>query len=124
MPILITIVSFSALIVLHELGHYGVARLFGMRVVRFSLGFGPALLRWRRGETEWQLAAIPMGGFVQIDGMGLRADDAGPEDERAFRNKPVWQRILVLFAGPGMNWVLGAFFVFFAAATVGIERID
>lgn len=121
MTYLVTILSLSLLIILHELGHYAVARLFGMRVLRFSLGFGPALLKKRFGETEYQLAAVPLGGYVQIDGMGPKLDDE-PEDERAFRNKPVWQRVAVIFAGPATNWLLAAFFIFVLAVTVGFSQ--
>jgi regulator of sigma E protease len=116
-----TVVGISLLIVLHELGHFGVARLCGMRVLRFSIGFGPSLLSRRFGETLWQVAIFPLGGYVHIDGMGPR-EEAEADDGRSFRAKPVWQRMLVIFAGPAMNWVLAATFIFLLASTVGAPR--
>ena len=89
---LLTIAGISFVIVLHELGHYLVARACRMRVLRFSLGFGPRLWERRFGETRWQVAALPIGGFVQIQGMGPADPDGPPEDARSFRNRPRWQR--------------------------------
>ncbi|MEZ4270531.1 MAG: site-2 protease family protein [Myxococcota bacterium] len=86
---LIAVVGLSALIVLHELGHFLLARLFGMRVERFSIGFGPALLKRRFGATVWQLAAFPLGGYVQIHGMGPPAENERPG---AFATSRFWQR--------------------------------
>ncbi len=124
MAVLVTILGISLLILFHELGHYLVARACGMRVLRFSIGFGPRLLGFQIGETMWQLAAVPLGGFVQIDGMGPREPDAPVADERCFRNRPSWQRALVLAAGPSMNWLLAVFFVAVLAYTVGFVRYD
>jgi len=118
------ILGVSFLIVLHELGHYLLARIWGMRVVRFSVGFGPSLLKRRFGETEWQIAAVPLGGFVQIDGMGPAAEGDPPPDERSFRNKPVWQRLSVIAAGPVMNWLLAAIFIMVLAGTIGLNRVN
>ncbi len=118
------ILGVSLLIVLHELGHYLLARVWRMRVLRFSVGFGPTLIKRRFGETEWQIAAVPLGGFVQIDGMGPAAEGDPPPDERSFRNKPVWQRLTVIAAGPVTNWLLAAVFIMVLAATVGLNRAD
>jgi regulator of sigma E protease len=85
MSIVLTIVGISLLIVLHELGHFGVARAFDMRVSRFSLGFGPTVWKKQFGETTWQLAAVPLGGYVLIDGMGPaeEGEDEAPLDPRS-----------------------------------------
>lgn len=123
MALLPTILGLSLLIILHELGHFLVARLFGMRVLRFSIGFGPRLWSAQVGETKWQIAALPLGGFVQIDGMGP-PDPETPEDARSFRNKPGWQRALVLFAGPAFNWLLAVFFIIALAGTLGLANPD
>lgn len=120
---LLTILGVSLLIVLHEYGHYGVARAFNMRVLRFSVGFGPVLFQRKRGETTWQIAAFPFGGFVQVDGMGMRDDDV-VDDERNYRNKPTWQRSLVVLAGPAVNWLLAAAFVASLGMTAGIASPD
>jgi len=119
----IAIVGISILIVLHEAGHFAVARLFGLRVLRFSIGFGPALVSRRIGETIWQVAAVPLGGYVQIAGMGPREADE-PENSKSFRGRPAWQRALILFAGPAANWLLAAVFLAVSAWTVGIARHD
>ncbi len=116
---LVAIAAIGVLIIVHEMGHYFVAKWCGMRVERFSIGFGPAILSWRRSGTLFQLAPIPFGGFVEIRGMNI-AEDVDPDDTHAYPNRPAWQRFLTIFAGPGTNY-LAAFllgFVLFAAAGV------
>ncbi|HXH82216.1 MAG TPA: RIP metalloprotease RseP [Candidatus Tectomicrobia bacterium] len=111
-----TIVSFvvviGILILIHELGHFFVARWTGVGVERFSIGFGPVLLRWRGKETEYCLSAIPMGGYVKMLGEENPLEGGAgaiPHDPRkAFALKPLWARFLIVFAGPGMNLVLAA----------------
>jgi regulator of sigma E protease len=103
--ILGAILGLGLLIVVHEAGHFVVARLCGMRVERFSIGFGPGILRWRsKAGTLFQVAPIPFGGFVEIKGMAI-AEDVEPDDRAAYPNRPVWQRIATIFAGPGTNWL-------------------
>jgi regulator of sigma E protease len=109
-----TIVAFVAvlgiLILIHEWGHFIVARLSGVGVERFSIGFGPVLWRFKGKETEYCLSAIPMGGYVKMmgdDENPLEGGKTGTMDPaRAFNLKPLWVRFLVVFAGPGMNFVL------------------
>jgi regulator of sigma E protease len=104
------VVVICALILIHEWGHFVVARLSGVGVERFSIGFGPVLWRFKGKETEYCLSAIPMGGYVKMVGddenplEGGRTDSVDPK--RAFNLKPVWVRFLIVFAGPGMNFVL------------------
>jgi regulator of sigma E protease len=98
--------GFSALIILHELGHFTAAKAVGMRVERFSLFFGRTRLRWQRGETEYGIGWVPLGGFVKITGMNP-AEEIPPEVEhRAYYRQPVWKRIFVISAGPAVNIVL------------------
>ena len=131
MATLQTIIGISLLIILHEAGHYLVARWSGMRVLRFSVGFGPALFKRKVGETVWQIAAIPLGGFVQIDGMGPQLDEKGepiPRDQikvdpRSYLSRPLYQRILVIFAGPAANWLIAALCIMVALAA-GYGRPD
>lgn len=99
--ILIAILGFNVLIVVHELGHFLVARLSGMRVLKFSVGFGPALLKVQGKDTLYQLAAIPVGGFVQIAGMTEKDWSEG-----SYLTRPLWQRGLTVFAGPLFNFLL------------------
>ena len=111
-----TLAGISLLIALHELGHLGAAVALGMQVLRYSLGFGPSLIARRAGGIIWQVAAIPMGGFVQVAGMGPEMDEASdaaqndvvpPVDPaRSYRHRPRWQRALVVAAGPATNWLL------------------
>ena len=103
---LLAFLGFAALIILHELGHFAAAKAVGMRVERFSLFFPPLLGRVRRGETEYAVGAIPLGGYVKITGMNP-AEEIPPEVEhRAYFRQPVWKRIVVISAGPLVNLVL------------------
>jgi regulator of sigma E protease len=122
-----TIVSFvvviGVLILIHELGHFLVARWAGVGVERFSIGFGPVLLRWRGKETEYCLSAIPMGGYVKMMGEENPLEGGGGETydkAKAFALKPIWKRFLIVFAGPGMNFVLAA--VIFALVLAAMGR--
>ncbi len=97
--------ALGLLIIFHEFGHFWVARRTGMRVERFSVGFGPVVTSFRRGETEFVLSAVPLGGYVKIAGMAPEDEiDAG--DRRNYANRPAWQRLLVIGAGPAANYVL------------------
>jgi regulator of sigma E protease len=103
---LLAFLGFAALIILHELGHFAAAKAVGMRVERFSLFFPPLLARVRRGETEYAVGAIPLGGYVKITGMNP-AEEIPPEvAHRAYYRQPVWKRIVVIAAGPAVNIVL------------------
>ena len=116
------IVVIGVLILVHEFGHFFVARLTGVGVERFSIGFGPVLLRWRGRETEYCLSVIPMGGYVKMMGeeSPLEGGAALPYDPaKAFALKPLWARFLIVFAGPGMNFVLAAVIFTIVLATVG-----
>lgn len=93
----------------HEAGHMGTAKAFGMKVTRYFVGFGPTLWSFRRGETEYGVKAIPLGGFVKIVGMTPQEDDVEPEDEpRAMWRFPVWKRTVVLTAGSVTHFILAA----------------
>jgi regulator of sigma E protease len=98
--------GFAALIVLHEAGHFAAAKAVGMRVERFSLFFPPMLAKVRRGETEYGIGAIPLGGYVKITGMSPNEDIPPELLPRAYYNQPVWKRIVVISAGPAVNIVL------------------
>lgn len=104
MSVLFAIVGLGALIVVHELGHMLVARGLGMRVEKFSVGFGPALLRWRGKRTVYQLAAVPLGGFVHIAGMNPH--EPLPEgDPGSYANKSPGARFATILAGPLTNYL-------------------
>jgi regulator of sigma E protease len=94
----------GVLIFVHELGHFLAARFHGVRVITFSLGFGPKLLKFTRGDTEYCVSAVPLGGYVKMAGENPDDPRAGQPDE--FLSKTKWQRFQILFAGPLMNIVL------------------
>lgn len=98
--------GFIALIILHEMGHFFAAKAVGMRVERFSLFFPPLLWRRKRGETEYALGAVPLGGYVKITGMSPHEDIPPEEAHRAYYRQKVWKRIVVILAGPLVNIVL------------------
>jgi regulator of sigma E protease len=121
-----TVVSFviviGILILIHVLGHFFVARWTGVGVERFSIGFGPVLLRWRGKETEYALSAIPMGGYVKMMGEESPLEGGAQPDydpAKAFALKPLWARFLIVFAGPAMNLVLAAVIFAVVLATLG-----
>jgi regulator of sigma E protease len=115
MNLLVTVVAFllaiGILVTIHELGHYWAARWCDVKILRFSLGFGRPLILRRRGpdQTEWVIAALPLGGYVK---MADERDESVATDERAraFNNKSVWQRIFIVAAGPAANFLLAALF--------------
>jgi regulator of sigma E protease len=118
--VVIAIILLGILIVIHEGGHFLVARLSGMRVDRFSIGFGPAIFKFQRGETTYQLSVIPLGGFVQIAGLNPGEEGLAEDDPRSYVNRPVYQRLLTIFAGPGTNYVFAALLMAFIFVVWGV----
>ena len=118
------VLAVGILVTIHELGHYWVARWCDVKILRFSVGFGRALWMKKAGpdQTEWVLAILPLGGYVKMaderDGSAGLADKA-----RAFNNKTVWQRIMIVLAGPAANFILAAFLYWglFVSGTPGIK---
>jgi len=116
------ILLLGGLILVHEAGHFVMAKAMGVKVLVFSIGFGPSLIKWRRGDTEYRIAAVPLGGFVKM--FGDEVGEEFPKDEapkiygvtagrfvivdadRAFNSKPLWRRTLIVLAGPVSNLVL------------------
>jgi membrane-associated protease RseP (regulator of RpoE activity) len=116
MGIFLFILAILIVIMVHEAGHLTVAKLLGFKATKFFVGFGPPLWSIRKGETEYGIAAIPAGGYVKIVGMNP-FEETPPEDQsRAYPNKPIWQRALLLLGGPATHWPL-AFLVLFSAFT-------
>jgi regulator of sigma E protease len=107
---LLAFLGFIVLIVLHEAGHFMAAKAVGMRVERFSLFFGPLLIKKRIGETEYGIAPIPLGGYVKITGMNPNEKLSPEVAPRAYYNQKVWKRVVVILAGPAMN-LLVAFLI-------------
>ncbi len=117
--IFIALIALSILVFFHELGHYTVAKFFGVKVERFSIGFGKVLFRKNWLDTEWAFAPILLGGYVKMKGQ----DDINPlersSDPDSYNSKKPWQRILILLAGPFAN-ILLAFFIYFGISLYGI----
>jgi membrane-associated protease RseP (regulator of RpoE activity) len=99
-------VALVVVIVIHEAAHFGMAKWFGIKVEEFFVGFGPRLWSFRRGETEYGFKAIPAGGYVKIAGMNPYQETPEEELPRTFGAKPIWQRALVIAAGPATHFVL------------------
>lgn len=112
------VILLGLLIFVHELGHFMVAKYFGVRVEVFSLGFGKKILKFRRGDTDYCLSIIPLGGYVKMFGDDPKAPVDESERQFSFNHKPVGQRIAVVLAGPLMN-LFFAFFLFGSIAMVG-----
>src|SRR5579864_8294568 len=118
----IFVVALLFSVMLHETGHFVTAKRFGMKVTRYFVGFGPTVWSTQRGETEFGIKALPVGGFVKIIGM-TSMDEVDPEDEaRSFRQAPGWQRLIVLCAGSFMHFVIAAVLIFGLALGIGIEN--
>lgn len=111
----LVVLIFSILVIVHESGHFFTAKLFGIKVEQFSVGFGPKLLGAQRGETLYAVRGIPLGGFVKLAGMDGTMD-AGP---RSFNAHPLWQRFIVIVAGSAFNLVLPMVIFFGVYSTVG-----
>ena len=105
-PILVAILFFGLIIFFHELGHFVFAKLFGVQVNEFAMGMGPTLFKFKKGETKYALRLLPIGGFVSMEG-----EDEESENERAFCNKPTWQRFIIVAAGGTINLIMGVIIV-------------
>ena len=111
-------------VALHECGHMWAARATGMKVRRYFVGFGPTLWSTRRGETQYGLKAVPLGGFCDIAGM-TSVDELQPDEfDRAMFKQKVWKRVAVLFAGPGMNFVIGLVLIYAVAVIWGLPNLQ
>ena len=107
------VILLGVLITVHELGHFLVAKLLNVKVLRFSIGFGPKIVGFTRGETEYRIAWIPLGGYVKMAGE-LPHDEENPEDaSRGFLAQPPWKRALIVIAGPAFNLIFPLFIYFF-----------
>ena len=123
MSVLAAISVVLLLIVVHELGHFAAARLQKIRVNRFSIGFGPTLLKYQGPETEYAIRAIPLGGYV-----GFPDDDPDstipPDDPNLLRNRPVLDRAIVISAGVIANLIFAYFLLVGQATTIGFQDIN
>lgn len=111
------VIVLGVLIFVHEFGHFIIAKLFGIKVLKFALGFGPKVVGRQYGETEYLICALPLGGYVKM--LGEQPGDEVEDGlaQRSFAAKPVWQRFLVVLAGPLFN-LLAAVFIFFVVTLI------
>ena len=127
--VVIFVLALLISIMLHEFGHFLTAKKFHMKVTQFFVGFGQTLFSRQRGETEYGVKALPLGGFVKIIGM-TTLEDVDPADEaRSFRRQPGWQRAIVLVAGSFMHFALAFVLLFILAVGIGVtnstdDRLD
>lgn len=117
MSIIIAILVFSLLILFHELGHFLLAKANGIRVNEFSLGLGPTLFGFTKGETKYSLKLLPFGGACMMEG-----EDEDSDDERAFNKKSVWARISVVAAGPIFNFIMAFIFSVVLICCAGVDK--
>ncbi len=119
MYVIISILIFGVLIAIHEFGHFITAKLCGVRVLEFSIGMGPALLKKQGTETVYSLRLLPIGGFCAMEG-----EDSESDDPRAFSNQGRLKKILILLAGAGMNFLLGFILLVTIYACNGVPRAE
>lgn len=129
---LFAVVILGVVIFIHELGHFVFARLFGVKVLAFSLGFGKAIVKWKRGDTEYRISVVPLGGYVKMLGESPEDEKALEDNEYAYSysHKKWWQKVTIAFAGPFFNILLAVFvfvivsFYEYSAPAAVVEFID
>jgi regulator of sigma E protease len=120
--ILAFILVLGPLIFIHEFGHFLCAKLFGIRVLKFSLGFGPKVFGRTVGDTEYLVSAFPLGGYVKMYGESLTDEVASDQEHFSFSHKAIWQRFLVVFAGPLFNLIFAVLLFTSIFAFVGVSQ--
>lgn len=117
--VLLFIAAILIVVMIHESGHFLVAKAFGFKATQFFVGFGPTVWSTTRGETEYGIKALPLGGFVKILGMNPYEDIPAEDRSRSYQAKPRWQRALLLLAGSGTHWIVAFVILVFAAMAIG-----
>ncbi len=117
MKIIIAILIFSFIIIFHELGHFLAAKACGIRVNEFTLGFGPKLVGFTKGETTYCIRLLLFGGACVMEG-----EDGGSDDPKSFNSKPVWQRMIVVLAGPFFNFILAFIMSVILIGNIGVDK--
>lgn len=119
---LTAVLVFGLIVFFHEFGHFAVAKIVGIKVHEFAIGMGPRLIKHRKGETEYSLRILPIGGYVRMEG-----EDETSDDIRSFNKKTIGERIAVIFAGPLMNFILAIFLfaiIFYNVSGLPITTIE
>lgn len=120
MTIVTALLVIAIIVMVHEIGHFVAAKWQGVEVQEFSIGFGPSLIGIKRGETRYSLRLLPLGGFVRMAGMGAQDEDR--DNPQGFNRKTPLQKVEVLAAGPGMNFLLAALIFVYTFTFVGIPH--
>ena len=123
MSYVLAFLGFAVLIILHEAGHFVAAKAVGMRVERFSLFFGPLILKRQRGETMYGIGVIPLGGYVKITGMNPNEEIPPEVVNRAYYNQPVWKRIVTILAGPFVNILIAFVLIWVLLLSNGQQNV-
>jgi regulator of sigma E protease len=123
LSLIASLLVLSFLIFFHELGHFLFARLFGVKVEVFSIGFGKTVFSKRVGDTDYRISLFPLGGYVKMKGQDDTDPTATSSDSDSYTTKNPWQRIAILFGGPLFNFIF-AFFLFFAVGTIGFQSLS
>jgi membrane-associated protease RseP (regulator of RpoE activity) len=118
------IISLVALILIHELGHLIAAKAVGVKVTRFSIGFGPALIKKQYGETEYVFAPVLLGGYVRLLGDDPTAEVPESEKNRAYGEQPIWKRLAIVVSGVMANLIVAVVVLFFIKLTIAIKNIE
>ena len=115
MTIIIALIVFGVIVTVHEMGHFFTAKYFGVTVHEFSVGMGPKLYSKTKKETEYSLRALPLGGYVRMEG-----EDSESQDPNSFNNKHPLKRMAIIFAGPFMNFILTIVLMSFLFMMIGV----
>ena len=118
--LIVSILIFGLIIAVHEFGHFIVAKAVGIKVDEFSIGMGPKIFAKKGEETQYSLRAIPIGGYVKMEGEYYEEGKEADENPRSFNNQPIYQRILVVIAGVVMNFILAIVIFSFLAMRLGV----
>ncbi len=121
---LVMVVGLVLIVMIHETGHFVAAKAFDMKATQYFLGFGPRLWSFRRGETEYGVKALPLGGYVKIIGMSALEDVDPEEEHRTYRGKPFWQKTIVVMAGIASHFVIAYVLLYVADVVVGQPDLD
>src|SRR4029077_15224182 len=116
----IFLLMLAGLVVFHEFGHFIFAKRFGVTVEEFAVGFGPRIASVSRGGTAYSLNALPLGGYCKM--LGEDTADDGSADPGNFQHKPLWQRVVIIVAGPFFNLVLAAIVFAFIGTVIGVPK--
>ncbi len=114
------VIALGILVFFHELGHFLLAKKLGVGVLTFSLGFGPKLIGWKKGETQYQIALVPLGGFVKLIGESLHEKVKEEDRARSFWAQPVWKHASIILAGPVFNFLLAILIFALINLAVGV----